>query len=247
MENPNQIITIAAGNENCYVLVNDKTAILIDTCSKKVRELVYERIKEFPIELIILTHGHYDHIENAKYFSDKFSAKIAMAPEDIELIKNPLARKICPRNFSGRMMLARYKKHVKRNKIDEFQPDILLHEDFGLYDYGFDAKIISLPGHTKGSIAVVSASGAAIVGDTLMSMPNPTTALISENIEACNKDVDRLRDLSLLVAYSGHGRKINARIWLTKENELANSSPIPPKPQIEKIVNKDVQVKDSNF
>ncbi|MEG2813578.1 MAG: MBL fold metallo-hydrolase [Oscillospiraceae bacterium] len=223
MEKPNKITMITAGNENCYVLSNENTTILVDTCSKKARELVWERIKDLPIKLIILTHGHYDHIENAKYFADKFDAKIAMSQLDAELISSPLKNELKAKNFSGKVMLANYKRHVKKNKIDEFEIDIPLYDGFDLNEYGFDAKIISLSGHTKGSVAIISASKMAIVGDTLMNMPTPTTALIAEDFETCEKDVDRLRELSLESIYTGHGKKFNGRIWLTKENELATA------------------------
>lgn len=62
-----KIHRIASGNVNCYIVADNDKAILIDTGRKKYREKILERCKKFHVSLIVLTHGHMDHCQNAAY------------------------------------------------------------------------------------------------------------------------------------------------------------------------------------
>ncbi len=76
-----------------YVLKINEKIILIDTSSKATREELLEdlktlEIKQENVEVVILTHNHYDHIENLELFSD---AKI-YSPE--KLNENSIIKEI---------------------------------------------------------------------------------------------------------------------------------------------------------
>ena len=65
--------------ELCKKIVadNDK-AILIDTDRKKYCEKILERCKKFHVSLIVFTHGHMDHCQNAAYLAEALHIPIAM-------------------------------------------------------------------------------------------------------------------------------------------------------------------------
>lgn len=48
-----------------------KNAVLIDTCREKYREMILNACKDYHVQLLILTHGHIDHVQNAAYLSDR--------------------------------------------------------------------------------------------------------------------------------------------------------------------------------
>ena|SRR5579859_4847986 len=76
------------GRVNCYLKKSDSNYILIDTgCSGKRDQVECELqdagCKPGELNLIVLTHGDFDHIGNAAYLRQKFRAKIAMHRDDL--------------------------------------------------------------------------------------------------------------------------------------------------------------------
>lgn len=70
---------ISAGNVNCYIVADKDKAILIDTGRKKYREKILEKCKEFNVSLIVLTHGHMDHCQNAAYLANALNIPVAIS------------------------------------------------------------------------------------------------------------------------------------------------------------------------
>ena len=70
---------ISVGNVNCYIVVDKDKAILIDTGRKKYREKILEKCKEFNVSLIVLTHGHMDHCQNAAYLANALNIPVAIS------------------------------------------------------------------------------------------------------------------------------------------------------------------------
>lgn len=205
----NKIVTIKCGMYNCYVLCSDDQAILVDTCGAKQRKLILERIKDYNIKLIILTHGHVDHIGNAAFFAKHFNAKIAMHKDDVEIIQNNRLRKMEPIGPMGTMVKI-FSKGSMKKKVEMFTPDILLEEGDSLDQYGIDAEIVHLEGHTSGSIGIKSGNKSFIVGDALMNFMYPTVSLYNEDFTKLQKSVDKLRESGAEVFYPGHGSKISS-------------------------------------
>ena len=74
---------IQCGNGNAYLLYDGENAVLIDTCRNKYKEKILERCKTKNVRLIVLTHGHIDHIQNAAFLSKELNAPIAIHKADI--------------------------------------------------------------------------------------------------------------------------------------------------------------------
>ncbi len=77
---------ISAGNVNCYIVVDNDKAILIDTGRKRYREKILDKCKEHHVRLIVLTHGHMDHCQNAAYLANALKIPVAMSKKDINMI-----------------------------------------------------------------------------------------------------------------------------------------------------------------
>ena len=45
--------------------------------------------------------------------------------------------------------------------------DVVVKEDTDLRDYGVDARVLTTPGHTMGSISVLTSEGDCMIGDLL--------------------------------------------------------------------------------
>ena len=94
-----KIHRIASGNVNCYIVADNDKAILIDTGRKKYFEKILERCKKyfekilerckkFHVSLIVLTHGHMDHCQNAAYLAEALHIPIAINKNDMDLIQD---------------------------------------------------------------------------------------------------------------------------------------------------------------
>lgn len=175
---------------NCYILETDNDCILIDPC---VSLTVLPKLTK-PVNAIIVTHCHYDHISNIEEIRNATKAPVYCHPLEFpsfnDLVKN------CSVYF---MMDETYKLPDK--KI--YDNDILKIDDTTCL------KFLHTPGHTMGSICVVlSAQGkdiAIFTGDTLFKGSAGRTDL-GGNRNELNKSLSRLKRLDdSIIVYSGHG------------------------------------------
>ena len=212
-EIPEYLTIIDLKDVNCYLLKLDDGYILIDSGFSKNRAEVEEWIKRSGCEpgnlkLILLTHGDPDHTGNAAYLRKTFGSKIAMHRDDLGMVERGdlfWNRKI---NFFmkllGKLLIRLLGLRLK--KEDRFTPDIYLDDGQSLSEYGFDATVYSIPGHSKGSIGFLTAQGEFFCGDLLMNETIPTKTNLIADKEAFTQSVDRLRKLDIKMVYPGHGK-----------------------------------------
>jgi glyoxylase-like metal-dependent hydrolase (beta-lactamase superfamily II) len=91
-------------------------------------------------------------------------------------------------------------------KFDCFQPDIALEDGQDLAVYGYPAKIIHTPGHTPGSIAILTEDEQLFAGDTLANRNKPEGAWFIENEQELQASLVRLKKTNTRIIYPGHGR-----------------------------------------
>ena len=75
-----------------------------------------------------------------------------------------------------------------------------------LSEYGFDAKVIHIPGHTKGSIGVLTEDGILFAGDTFTNRKKPDIATYIENMQELNESLNRIKSMKITKIYPGHGK-----------------------------------------
>ena len=86
-----------------------------------------------------------------------------MHAADSSMVENGTRLKRQIRTFSGKLIKVLSKLRTGKFKFETFKPDILLIDGQKLNDYGFDAKVIHTPGHTKGSIVILTSIGICLV------------------------------------------------------------------------------------
>lgn len=209
-----KIQRIKCGNGNCYILSNGKNAVLIDTCREKYREKILNVCKDYHIQLVILTHGHLDHVQNAAFLSDRLRAPIAMSRADLELINDNVAQSLKAKTLLGKIVLAASIKSLSTEKITPFTPSVYLSEGDTLESYGISAEILSVPGHTNGSIAIDVNKNDLIVGDALMNMFYPTVSMLYHDEAVMRKSVEKISNLGNRTIHFGHGKPVVNRMWL---------------------------------
>lgn len=208
-----EIERIPCGNVNCYLVRGDDGSILVDTARTKYRERILERCRQEEIRLIVLTHTHMDHCQNAEFLARQLQVPVAAAKEDASLIQDNMRQELKADTLAGRIVLAASLEAFRKDEIPSFQIDVFLKEGDSLEQYGIPARVISLPGHTDGSIGLDVEGGGLIVGDALMNMFYPTVSMLYHDRNAMLESAEKISRLGERTIYFGHGRPRKNRNW----------------------------------
>ncbi|WP_461204545.1 MBL fold metallo-hydrolase [Clostridium sp. DL1XJH146] len=133
---------------NCYIVYDDeqKKAVIVDPGDNSSRIIdIVSRLGLKP-ELILLTHGHFDHTLAADIIREEFNIPIYISQEDFNMIEKN--HRIFP-------------QIGKDNRIDYFikDGDIIVTSTFKM-------RCISTPGHTPGGMCFL-VNDNLLAGDTL--------------------------------------------------------------------------------
>ena len=131
-------ITNGKMKQNCYVLIkDDNSAIIIDPGLEKDAILGYLDKNKIVPKVVLLTHGHFDHIYSAKALKDK-GAKIYITEVD--------GPKLLDSDINMGFLLD--------INTEPVIPDGFLVE--GVQEFcGEKFEIIFTPGHTSGSCCII--------------------------------------------------------------------------------------------
>ena len=156
------------------------------------------------LKLIVLTHGDFDHTGNAAHLRSKYGARVAMHAADWGMAERGDM-------FSGRKkanVLVRLLAPVLSGygRAQRFRPDLALVEGLDLAMYGLDAQVLCLPGHSQGSVGVLTADGELFCGDLLVNTDQPALNSLIDDLAAAQASVERLRGLPITTVYPGHGQ-----------------------------------------
>lgn len=191
---------------------NDK-AILIDTDRKKYCEKILERCKKFHVSLIVLTHGHMDHCQNAAYLAEALHIPIAINKNDMDLITDNRKQSLLAKTLLGKIVLSVSLSSFEMDSLEVFDPIIYLKNGDDLSEYGIAAKVVELPGHTKGSIGVEIEDN-LFVGDALMNMFYPTASMLYVDEQEMLLSAKYISELGEKTIYFGHGKPKRNREWV---------------------------------
>jgi hydroxyacylglutathione hydrolase len=204
------IRTLALRVSNAYLIKGEEGFVLIDTGfrfdrSRLEAELRAAGCRPGDLRLIVLTHGDPDHSGNAAYLRGKYGAKIATHRAEARAVEQGDM-------FLGRGRLSLGKRLVKPlaalfrlRRRDRFTPDLYFEGGDRLDEYGLDATILHLPGHSVGSIAVLMAEGDFFSGDFLENRSRPSIATLVDDRDALDASFERVKALDVRMVYPGHG------------------------------------------
>lgn len=138
-------ITVGSNFENCYIVVNDETneGIIIDPGADSEKILDYIESKNIKPVVILITHGHFDHVGAVVDIMDKYGIEFYINELDEELI-------------------------LKKTYIygDLPKANHYLNDKQELEFAGIKLKCIHTPGHTPGGISFLMGD-ILFCGDTL--------------------------------------------------------------------------------
>ena len=196
------------GSVNCYLLTGRSGCVLIDTGASNSRVVLEKALAAAGCEpdhlkLVVLTHGDFDHSGNAAYLHRQYGAPLAMHISDAGMVA-------CGDIFVNRK---RPNWIVRRliplatgfGRKERFTPDIFLEDGNDLSRHGVKAKVLSIPGHSLGSIGILTSEGDLFCGDLFENQVGPKLNSIMDDKAAAEASLDRLRTFKIKTVYPRHG------------------------------------------
>ena len=139
-----EVIKSKMMDQNCYLIKNDKGAILIDPGMNT--EIIRNSIENENVEFILLTHCHFDHIYSVKRIKEN---------------KKVVASEKCSKNVCDLSMVLGKNKTI----LGDFC-DITMSDGEEMNFSGIKVKCIHTPGHTEDSVCYLIENN-LFSGDTL--------------------------------------------------------------------------------
>lgn len=211
-----EIRTLNVGGVNCFLITTARGFVLIDTGvignpSKLTAALDQHGCGPGSLKLVILTHGDFDHSGNASFVRESFKVPIAMHAGDVGKVEHGdqnWGNKSKPDRLTafGRAIIFISQFFVKSVDLTPFKPDMTIDEDFDLAAYGLQGRILRLPGHTKGSIGLLTSDGDLLCGDLFMNMIGPNLHFCIDDWTSAQESLNKLKELEIGTVFPGHGR-----------------------------------------
>ena len=200
------------GSVNCYLVQVTDGYILIDTGHSSTRAKLEKELENAgclpgSLKLILLTHGDFDHTGGAAYLSKKFRARIAMHLDDAGMVeRGDIFYNRKRRNIMIKIIVPLF---FGFGKSQRFRANLFVDEGDDLITSGWKAKVIHLPGHSKGSIGIITADNDLFCGDLLTGDKPALNSIIDDSL-AADASIEKLRNLRIRTIYPGHG---NLFLW----------------------------------
>jgi glyoxylase-like metal-dependent hydrolase (beta-lactamase superfamily II) len=172
-------------DSNCYLIVDKKT-VLIDTGTGSTQKLLNKQeVASADVELIVNTHAHFDHVGGNRLFE----ANVAVHKADTLELENG--------NLYGTSELFGHKAQSKVDMVLN-DGDIIETGDISL-------EVIHTPGHTPGSVCLLSNRGHLFSGDTLFSGGSfGRTDLPGGSTHELFRSLERLKSTTFEFLMPGH-------------------------------------------
>jgi hydroxyacylglutathione hydrolase len=213
------IYTKRVGINRCYV-IKAEGCIMVDTGPPQSAKAIEKWLNDIPvnpqeIKLIILTHGHPDHVGAAQRIKDFTGAKIALHKDDQYMIENWEASWPTAVSTWGNVLGYFSKLFKPIFRFKSFKADLIIgDEGLPLKEYGIPGRIIHTPGHTPGSVSVLLDTGDAFAGCMTHNNPpfrlKPGLPIFAEDLPRLKKSWRLLLDAGAKTIYPGHGNPFTA-------------------------------------
>ena len=201
---------IVVRETNCYLLRGDGGVVVIDPGPPGVAPQIVAGaeaagVPAADVRLIFVTHGHLDHYGAAAEVQAWCGAPVSASPGEPAFSRD--RRNALPPAQTLRGSLVRW-FYLLLSPMAHLAPlgaDVLLDEGADLTAYGLAARAVRLPGHSPGSLGIVTDEGDAFVGDLFVNYTVPSQPIYLSNRLAWQDSYEAVKRLKPRTVYVGHG------------------------------------------
>lgn len=200
------IRTVVCGEigNNTFIVkhAQSKSAVVIDPSGSGTQIINALKEMDVQVEIILLTHGHFDHIEGLSKVRAYTNAPVAIHSADASMMTDANENLS---SYVGRM-------------ISYAPAEKLLSDGDEIHAAGLTFKVISTPGHTRGGVSYLCGD-VIFTGDTLFRTGAGRTDFPHSNDEDLYASLERLFALpGDYTVYPGH------EAFTTMEFERTNNA-----------------------
>jgi hydroxyacylglutathione hydrolase len=134
---------------NCYLVHAPEGAILFDAPDGACDWLVSQHATP---KLLLLTHGHFDHVPDVAKIKRRFDCQIGCHPETAPMISE--------RDF--------FRRFGFELEIEPVQPDFLIEATPARDFLGLEMEVLEVPGHCPGSLCFFSRKDELLIGGDVL-------------------------------------------------------------------------------
>lgn len=223
--NGSVVYRVLKGRCNSFLISSGNLILLVDTGKTSAYKKLMRNINTLNLspdfeKVLLLTHTHFDHCQNAASLSSMHGFKIWVSKAESTFIKNgytPIPRGTNPLT---KILVAIGKRFFKSTlSYKPFEADLTINNDLALTKYAANIKIIETPGHSAGSISIIVDDEIALVGDALFGIfPKSTYPPFADDTNIMIKSWRKLLQTSCTLFMPAHGKPVTRQL-LQKEFE----------------------------
>jgi len=205
---------------NCYLIDVECGYVLIDTGFPSKRDKLDAKLAAAgcgpgELRLIALTHGDLDHAGNCAHLRRTHHAPVAIHGRDAEMVRSGdmrVGRKDRPDRHAPMFRFMVWTTGLLTKitgtgaDFEVFEPDLLLEHGQDLSAYGLDARVVHLPGHSSGSIGILTGDGDLFCGDLLVNVTRPSLHFYIDDLTRAHESMRKLSSLGVETVHPGHGK-----------------------------------------
>jgi hydroxyacylglutathione hydrolase len=195
---------------NCYLLRSTSGAVLIDPgppggAETVVAAAVEAGVQPSDVRLILITHGHLDHYGATAEVRAWCGAPVAAHTGEPEFSRDRRNALPPAQTLRGSLVRGFYLLLSPLAHFAPLEADLLLDGGADLSPHGVDAQVVLLPGHSPGSLGVITAEGDVFVGDLFVNYSVPSQPIYLSDRDAWRQSYERVQALEPRRVYVGHG------------------------------------------
>lgn len=200
-----KIIPVSLGFVKAFLVKGDKTVIVdagMGGSLKRIQAAMRANgVNPSDVSLLLITHVHMDHTGGLAALKELTGAPVAVHANEAGFLAQGISAPVAVRSGLMRILSV----FTKRIKLAGIQPDIIVHDRLDLKPYGVDGYVFPTPGHTPGSLTLVTAGGEAITGDMVGGGSEyPAIPGIYSDLAALKSSIAGLAGHPVMRVYTSH-------------------------------------------
>ncbi len=134
---------------NCYLVEAPQGWILFDAPDGAC---AWVESRDVDLKLLLLTHGHFDHVPDVAKIKRRFNCPIGCHPQTAPMISDP--------EF--------FRAFGFQLEIEPVEPDFLIEETPAREFLGLEMQVLEVPGHCPGSLCFFSRKDELLIGGDVL-------------------------------------------------------------------------------
>ncbi|MBN1878241.1 MAG: MBL fold metallo-hydrolase [Anaerolineae bacterium] len=206
-----EIFTIPLGGTKVFLLRGTSGVVMVDAGMPKQEDRILQGLAAHglggrDVRLILITHGHMDHIGSITALREVIDAPVAIHAGDADMVRTGQGPESKPTARWARWVMGLFGKLGGGGESATLEPDIVFDAPWRLDEYGVAAEVLPTPGHSPGSVSILLDSGEAIIGDMAMAWGRrPTKPFIAWDLDKNWESLRAVLDRKPTQIYLTHG------------------------------------------